>query len=851
MKQEMPEAESSIIRVLIVDDDVVIHGLFTKIFDAQGYELLCASSGQEALALAKAQQIHCCFIDHFMAGLDGIATMQALRTMDSTLPCFIMTGLAETQIGLQAMRAGAADFLTKPFDTKRVRDLVESHVRGVRSVSTQLVARARATNDVDLQRTLANADVHILVIDDEAEIRNLARRVLLNEGYQVDVLADGAMAIEAIHRKHYHLIMTDLKMPTLDGLALLREVKRVTPDTAYVIMTGYGSLETARVALQLGASDYLLKPLADIHELVRVTQRVVERQDLRRDHEALLGELKQKVFELDTLYEISQSISYTLDYNQLIDLILHSLYKVVPFDVAGSVLLRVTRPELMLVATRPHAPEVFAQAKDHVMAATAAACGDRFHSAEIVTTQTIMPGPDDTTPPACPPGRLQSFFNVPLVVDETLVGMIHVSAFKPHAFSTTDIRLLYTVAQQMAQAVGRIRRLIAQEQSKMHALVQSMPVGILMIDEEEHVVVVNPAAREMLRISSDEYLTPALIEAHLQNLGIDGVKMRSRSVVQGMVEIDVEVSQPPRVLAVRQDRVTDERGACLGLMTSIQDVTAQKKLSQMKDEFISVVSHELRTPLTIVKTAIENLDDGLVGPLTAPQSNIVSMSKRGTVRLARLIDDLLDLSRLESGNGEMQCGCIEPVDFIREIMQGFATTAQGQGLVLRCDVAPETPCIYADPHMMMQVCNNLLSNALHYAKSEVCVTVKACAGEVQLSVIDDGEGIAPTDHAKLFSKFQQIHRPSGGAGYKGTGLGLAICQEIVTQHGGKIWVESDLHQGAKFHVTLAQYSDAIAGLERSGARIAKRQRPVRRSTARRKGKEGKRHGKRTEKNSHH
>lgn len=234
----------------------------------------------------------------------------------------------------------------------------------------------------------------------------------------------------------------------------------------------------------------------------------------------------------------------------------------------------------------------------------------------------------------------------------------------------------------------------------------------------------------------------------------------------------------------------------------------RKKLQQLKDEFVSTVSHELRTPLSIIKSAISNLKGGVLGSLPDKQREVVEMTSRNVNRLARLINDLLDLSRLESGKAKVNRKRFDPVRLIQETLQTFNGAAEERGILLETDSPQKLPSIYGDPDLVMQVLTNLLENALRFAKSRVAVKAELQGtSRIKISVIDDGEGIKPEDIGKLFNKFEQIERPIGGAGYKGTGLGLTICKKIVELHQGNMGVESVVGAGSRFHFTLPAVID--------------------------------------------
>ncbi|OGQ44929.1 MAG: hypothetical protein A3H42_05060 [Deltaproteobacteria bacterium RIFCSPLOWO2_02_FULL_46_8] len=255
-------------------------------------------------------------------------------------------------------------------------------------------------------------------------------------------------------------------------------------------------------------------------------------------------------------------------------------------------------------------------------------------------------------------------------------------------------------------------------------------------------------------------------------------------------------------------------------LASIRDVTAlqkleslkremieREKMDQIKDEFISTVSHELRTPLTTIKSAIENLKDGISGDLNEKQVRVLEIADRNADRLVRIISDLLDLSRLESGMAKIRKRRVDVVSLLQEVLQNFQIRSKEQHFVLERRFAKDIPPIYADADMFVQVLNNLLDNTLRFAKKKISVEAKVVDQDIEVIISDDGIGI-PKDRLKdLFGKFVQFNRPSGGEGYKGTGLGLAICKEIVDRHGGRIWVSSEEGKGTQFHFTMRQYQE--------------------------------------------
>ena len=229
------------------------------------------------------------------------------------------------------------------------------------------------------------------------------------------------------------------------------------------------------------------------------------------------------------------------------------------------------------------------------------------------------------------------------------------------------------------------------------------------------------------------------------------------------------------------------------------------KLQQRYDaqrQFTSTVSHELRTPLASIKSSIDILNTEAPGKLTDDQKVFIKRVKSNVDRLARLINDVLDLSKLESGKMVMNLALLHPADQVKEIVDMNVAAVEGKGLKLEIEVADDLPSIMADKDRLMQVFSNLISNALKFTETGKITVSVSCEDKMNMMfcVRDTGVGIKEDDLLKLFQKFQQVGNVAQQVA--GTGLGLAICKEIVMAHGGRIWVESEFGKGSEFYFTV-------------------------------------------------
>lgn len=239
-----------------------------------------------------------------------------------------------------------------------------------------------------------------------------------------------------------------------------------------------------------------------------------------------------------------------------------------------------------------------------------------------------------------------------------------------------------------------------------------------------------------------------------------------------------------------------------GLKRAIRYALERKKLDAVKENFVGNVTHELRTPLTVLGLGLENLQDGLAGPLTQEQAELIGRNIRNAKHLGKIIDDLLDFSRLQSGQAKLASKKLNLTQLIHKVVENFRNTETASNGLLQEVLPRDLPRLECDPDLIAQVVTNLLSNAVRYAKAKIVVKAERVDGFIQTSVANDGPGIPQEKLTQLFEKFVQLDRRERKGSYKGTGLGLAISKEIIEQHKGKIWVESPGESGVVFYFTL-------------------------------------------------
>jgi NtrC-family two-component system sensor histidine kinase KinB len=338
------------------------------------------------------------------------------------------------------------------------------------------------------------------------------------------------------------------------------------------------------------------------------------------------------------------------------------------------------------------------------------------------------------------------------------------------------------------------------------ATIDSFPDPVLVVNSEGQVEMANPVARHLLGVVAPADGQPATLAWQppepLRQPLTEALREQRPYLPEGFdlaVPLPVdgqEQSFLPRILPIR-----DPYGNTLGAAILLQDVTRFRLLDQVKSDLVATVSHELKTPLTSLRLALHLLLEEAVGPLTAKQTELLVDARDNAERLLAMINNLLDLARLERGRERVELRPEAPGDLLEAVASAVRPRAEDHGLTLAVEVAPDLPPVQADAQRLGHALNNLLDNAVAHTDRGGRITLSAArtAGGVLLSVSDTGRGIPPEFLDRVFDRFFRVPGQSEGTG---TGLGLTIVHEIVVAHGGSITCESAVGKGTTFRIVL-------------------------------------------------
>ena len=328
-----------------------------------------------------------------------------------------------------------------------------------------------------------------------------------------------------------------------------------------------------------------------------------------------------------------------------------------------------------------------------------------------------------------------------------------------------------------------------QSEAKLRNIIIRSADGIVVVGKDGIVHFVNPAAELLFGRKASQ---------------ITGEFFGFPMVTGGKSEVDIVRKQGEQVTAEMRVAEMDWGGEIVHLAT-LRDVTQRKEIDRMKTDFILNISHELRTPLTIIRETVSQLLDGILGETTEEQSEFLHVCMGDIDRLGRIINSLLDISRIEAKKLEARTELVDMVELARGISSSFCSSAKEKGIELKVSSSEETIEVYADRDKTIQVFTNLVGNALKFTEAgSIEISVVDKGDWVECSVVDTGIGIAEENLGRVFDRFQQFGI-GNGAGEQGTGLGLSIAKGIVEAHGGKIWADSNLGEGSRFSFALPKY----------------------------------------------
>lgn len=635
--------------------------------------------------------------------------------------------------------------------------------------------------------------LRILIVEDDLVDRKLLERLLAQsslgacEVQKTDRLEG---ALELLQDHSFDIVLLDLGLPDSQGMDSVVRLQEQSPPTPIIVLSGLDDANVATQAVQIGVQDFLIKGQVDASLLMRAIRYALERKKAER-------QLQEAERRYRTIFENSAVAIMMVDEKR----------QLISWNKFTEQLLLMTEDQLLGRQIKEFYPESEWQ---KIRALSVRRRGMDHH------LETKMIRGDGAT----------------IDVDISL-SVVHDSEGRV----TGSIGVIQDITERV-----RIHEILDRKQKNLEAIFDAAPLGMLLVNQQMRVVRANGTIRQMSGKGYPDVIGHDACQAAGCIHGVsDGCGWRKTQsgcasaeapsppledgcLLRRTIQTVLASGQPVRGVEVRPTLNEEGEAAqpwlsvsvepvhldgVLHVVVALNDVTDRKRAEEelkdtmeMKSQFVSTVSHELRTPLTSMKEAVIIVLDEMAGKLNKDQKRFLDIAKRNIDRLGRLIDDVLDFQKLNSG--KMKFNMQE--NNIATVVEEAYTTMQPQAAKGKVDlvveVEPHLPAAVYDADRIMQVLTNLISNAIKFTPEggRVLVAVQRRDEQLVIRVSDTGYGIPKEDLPKLFSRFFRVYRP--GKEIKGTGLGLAIVSKIVAGHGGRIEVESELEKGTTFTVIL-------------------------------------------------
>jgi len=658
----------------------------------------------------------------------------------------------------------------------------------------------------------------ILVVDDEESIRHILTMVLEEEGYTITTVSDGSEAIERFEQSGFDLAIVDVNLPSAGGIEVLRRIKQANAETEVIIVSGYASLDTAVEAVRAGAYDYIIKPFT-VQTIIEVVKRGLDKRKQVVEARQQITQLEERNRELGLLYELRDAIGYTLDYNEVMELIMPSLHTVLDYHASAFLLVTEDEQTELTIWTPPDSSQdVVGQIELNLISAFNS-ISDKQISRSMISTR--LSKANFLAPlKHLPFQRLRSSINIPLVIKDgpsnRLAGMVNISSYNSDAFDQSTSKLFHSIANNIiSDTLEKQRRMLTEEKNILETMVSSMSDGVIMFDRKKHISLVNSSAKRMLGLLVNGMVRESSLMESLGNSHLacairsicdrNGNGEYNASYVENSFEEEIFVESTKMFLGASVSPLKADDGKICGVIAVLRDITKRKEIDEAKSNFISTVSHELRTPLTSIKNAVSIIETSDVIDNTLQK--FVTIANRNIDRLERLINEILAFSKLENGKMKMAFEAVDLKSLSHEVIANIQELAAQKIIKINERIPDNLPKAYADSDRLEQVLTNILDNAIKFTPENGQITVEAhlvsdfetapISDFLEVNISDTGIGIDPDDQQRIFDRFERATLYN-----KGVGLGLAIAKRIVDNHSGKIWVESELGKGSKFSFTI-------------------------------------------------
>ncbi|MBI3935103.1 MAG: response regulator [Acidobacteria bacterium] len=657
------------------------------------------------------------------------------------------------------------------------------------------------------RRRAGNDPLRVLLVENDAEDAELCLKELVRNGFALsaDVVDTPDNFCERLQAHSYDIVLADYRLPGWTGMEALGMLQQLAPDIPFILVTGTIGEEMAAACIKKGAADYVLKDrLARLPVAVRAAlqERALRKEKARaqqeqRDREAVFrllfanNPLPMAVFDLETLAFLEVNEAALAHYGYTRDEFLEMRLTDLRLESEVPALLEMleelkSRGERIVYSGETRHRHKTGRTMDVIV---------NWHSLQFGSRKAILAAVQDITERKRAEEALKAsegrFRMLLEAAPDAILGISH-SGDIVFANAAAGNLFKYAVNELLGQPV---EILVPRDQQRAHAESRKEYIG-------NPYVRTRPMARALAlyAVCKDGSEFPA--EISLSPIG-DQQDFLTIAIISDVSERKKAEEEIQKLNADLERRVED-RTRELGAVN--QELALRnrevERANRLKSQFLASMSHELRTPLNAILGFSSLLSEQTRGPLNEKQTRFVEHIHRGGQHLLQLINDILDLSKIEAGRMELHPESCSVAATLPEVLSLIRPLATAKKIRLESPV-PELLSVHADPVRFKQILYNLLSNAVKFTPEggQISVTAAAQGDSICLLVRDTGIGIDAAELENIFDEFHQVGTTTKGV-REGTGLGLAITKRLVEQHGGKIWVESEPGQGSRFYFSL-------------------------------------------------
>lgn len=637
---------------------------------------------------------------------------------------------------------------------------------------------------------MPKTDLILLAMDDSPAL-GLLERALRAAGYTVSKAQDADAVDRLLLESAPVVMLVSQNLKSQSGIEIGKKVLERFPTLPILLYADKDDVKLFKEAIRAGLADFLYPPLRidDIVAIIKHNQKRAEQMGdwVRREVRRSTASLEKRVDEMEALIKLGRTVNSSLDTDSVLTSVVTAAVELTGAEEGQLLLLDEETSELYMRAGR-NFEENFARTfrlpvKDSI-------AGQVIHTGQPISFCQDSPSKIKTA------YLVYALIYVPLRIGERVVGVLGVDNRQNKRPFTQQNELIMSVLADYAVIAlenAKAFESTEQERQKLDSTLTNIQDGVILLDPEQNILLINPAARKAFGLGFKD-LTG---EPVLQALSNNEFAVILPSIIDNPLKQHEMLFEDGRVFNTQYVPIPE-----IGAVVTFEEITHLKMLDRLKSDFIHTISHDLRSPLTAIMGYVELL--GRVGPLNEQQQQFVKHVQNSAQNITSLINDLLDLGRIEAGFDTRK----DEVAFetiLRYTLDNLNQQIIEKGQSLNLSVQDGLPSLRGNPIRLRQLVDNLLVNAVKYTPAGGVLTVNLFSedGQIILEVIDTGLGIPATDQPHIFEKFYRASNTPKNA--PGTGLGLAIVKSIVDNHDGRIWLESSVGKGSKFVVVLPVY----------------------------------------------